>query len=238
MIDKRTGSVEEAVADIKDGATVLIGGFGEAGSPIELVHALLDQGARGLTVVSNNAGNGHVGLAALIEARRVARMVCSFPKSSNSVVFDELYKAGEIELELVPQGTLAERIRAGGAGIPAFYTRTSAGTPLEAGKEVREFDGHPHVLEHAIRGDVALVKAQHADRWGNLVYNKTARNFGPIMCMASKCAIVQVREIVELGTLDPEAIITPSIFVDRVVAVADPADETTLIKQGIRRTPQ
>lgn len=238
MIDKRINSVEDAVKDIRDGATVLIGGFGEAGSPIELVHALLDQGARRLTVVSNNAGNGHVGLAALIEARRVARMVCSFPRSSNSVVFDELFKDGEIELELVPQGTLAERIRAGGAGIPAFYTRTSAGTPLQEGKEVRDFAGHPHVLETAIRADVALVKAERADRWGNLAYNKTARNFGPIMCMAADRAIVQVRRLVELGDIDPEHVITPSIFVGRVVEVPDPADETTLIKQGMKRVPQ
>jgi 3-oxoadipate CoA-transferase alpha subunit len=238
VIDKRIKTVEDAVADVADGATVLIGGFGEAGSPIELVHALLDQGARDLIVVSNNSGNGHVGLAALIEAGRVAKIVCSFPRSSNSVVFDELYKAGRIELELVPQGTLAERIRAGGAGIPAFYTRASAGTPLEDGKEIREFDGQPHVMEQAITGDIALVKAHKADRWGNLVYNKTARNFGPIMCMAARCAIVQVREVVELGTLDPEAIITPTIFTNRIVAVPDPADETTLINQGIKRVPQ
>jgi 3-oxoadipate CoA-transferase alpha subunit len=154
------------------------------------------------------------------------------------VVFDKLYKAGQIELELVPQGTLAERIRAGGAGIPAFYTRASAGTPLEVGKEIREFDGLPHVMEDAITGDVALVKAHKADRWGNLIYNKTARNFGPIMCMAASCAIVQVHEVVELGALDPETIITPAIFTNRIVAVTDPADETTLINQGVQRVPQ
>jgi 3-oxoadipate CoA-transferase alpha subunit len=238
VIDKRVGTVEEAVGDVADGATVLISGFGEAGSPIELIHALMDHGARDLTVVSNNAGNGHVGLAALLEAKRVRKIVCSFPRSSNSVIFEELYKSGQIELELVPQGTLAERIRAGGAGIPAFFTPTSAGTPLEDGKEVREFAGRAHVLEHAIRGDVALVKANRADRWGNLIYSKTARNFGPIMCAAADCTIAQARETVSLGSLDPEAIVTPGVFVDRVVEVAAPADETTLIRQGIRRAPQ
>ncbi len=189
-------------------------------------------------MVSNNSGNGHVGLAALLEAGRVRKIVCSFPRSSNSVVFEELYGAGRIELELVPQGTLAERIRAGGAGIPAFFTPTSAGTPLEAGKEVRDFDGRAHVLEHAIHGDVALVKAARADRWGNLVYAKTARNFGPIMCAAAAHTVVQAREVVPLGALDPEAVVTPGIFVDRVVEVAAPADETTLIRAGVRRAPQ
>jgi 3-oxoadipate CoA-transferase alpha subunit len=238
MIDKRVRTVEEAVADIRDGARVLISGFGEAGSPVELVHALLDQGARGLTVVSNNAGNGYVGLAALIGAGRVAKMICSFPRSTNAAAFEELYKAGRIELEVVPQGTLAERIRAAGAGIPAFYTPTAAGTPLEEGKEVRDFAGRRHVLEHAIYADVALVKAQAADRWGNLVYNKTARNFGPIMCMAAEKSIVQVRRIVELGGLDPETIVTPGIFVDRVVEVPNAAAESDLIAQGVRRLPK
>lgn len=238
MIDKRVATVEEAVLDIRDGATVLISGFGEAGSPVELVHALLDQGARNLTVVSNNAGNGHVGLAALIAAGRVARMVCSFPRSTNAEAFEEQYRAGRIELEVVPQGTLAERIRAAGAGIPAFFTPTAAGTPLEDGKETRDFGGRRHVLEHAIRADVALVKAQAADRWGNLVYNKTARNFGPIMCMGAVCSIVQVRRVVELGSLDPETIVTPGIFVDRVVEVPDAAAESELIAQGVRRMPR
>ena len=238
MIDKRIATVEAAVADIRDGATVLISGFGEAGSPVELVHALLDQGARNLTVVSNNAGNGYVGLAALIAARRVARMVCSFPRSTNAAAFEELFKAGKIELEVVPQGTLAERIRAAGAGIPAFYTPTAAGTPLEEGKETRDFNGRRHVLEQAIYADVALVKALHADRWGNLTFNKTARNFGPIMCMGAKTAIVQVKRIVALGSLDPETIVTPGIFVSRVVEVENPAAEGELIAQGVRRVPK
>ncbi len=238
MIDKRIASVQDAVKDVKDGATILISGFGGAGSPIELIHALLDQGARNLTIVSNNAGNGQFGLAALLQARRVAKMVCSFPKSADSTIFDEVYRSGETKLELVPQGTLAERIRAGGAGIPAFYTPTGAGTPLEQGKEVRAFNGRPHILEQAIVGDVALVKAWKGDRWGNLVYNKTARQFGPVMCMAAKVSIVQVREIVELGTLDPESIVTPSIFVKRIVEVPTPAEEHELLKQGLKRLPQ
>lgn len=234
MIDKRIASVEDAVKDIKDGATILISGFGGAGSPIELIHALLDTGVRNLTLVSNNAGNGQFGLASLLAARRVAKMVCSFPKSADSTVFDDVYRSGETQLELVPQGTLAERIRAGGAGIPAFYTPTAAGTPLEKGKEVREFNGRPHVLEQAIVGDFALVKAWKGDRWGNLVYNKTARQFGPIMCTAAKVAIVQVREIVELGSLDPETIVTPSIFVKRIVEVPKPAEEHELLKPNER----
>lgn len=238
MIDKRVATVEAAVADIRDGAIVLISGFGEAGSPVELVHALLDHGAKELVVVSNNAGNGYVGLAALIAAGRVAKMVCSFPRSTNAAAFEEKFKAGKIELEVVPQGTLAERIRAGGSGIPAFYTPTAAGTPLEAGKEVRYFGGRRHVLEYAIHADVALVKAQTADRWGNLAYNKTARNFGPIMCMGASKSIVQVKRIVDLGALDPENIVTPGIFVDRVVEVPDAAAESDLIAQGVRRLPK
>jgi 3-oxoadipate CoA-transferase, alpha subunit len=238
MIDKRLTTVQDAIKDVKDGATILISGFGGAGSPIELIHALLDQGARNLTIVSNNAGNGQFGLASLLQARRVAKMVCSFPKSSDSTIFDEVYRSGETELELVPQGTLAERIRAGGAGIPAFYTPTAAGTPLEKGKEVRTFNGRSHVLEHAISGDVALVKAWKGDRWGNLVYNKTARQFGPVMCMAAKTSIVQVREIVELGILDPESIVTPSIFVKRIIEVPKPAEEHELLTQGMKRLPQ
>jgi len=238
MIDKRIATVEQAVADIRDGAIVMISGFGEAGSPVELVHALLDQGARELTVVSNNAGNGYVGLAALIAAGRVGKMVCSFPRSTNAAAFEEQYKAGKTKLEVVPQGTLAERIRAAGAGIPAFYTPTAAGTPLEEGKETRDLNGRRHLLEHAIYADVALVKAEAGDRWGNLLYNKTARNFGPIMCMAAKCAIVQVRRIVELGALDPERIVTPGIFVHRLVEVPKPAHESELIAQGVRRLPK
>lgn len=232
MIDKSFPTPEAAVADIADGATVMIGGFGEAGSPIELIHALIDQGARELTVINNNTGNGQVGLAALIAARRVRRMICSFPRGTTDTQFPELYRAGEIELELVPQGTLAERIRAGGAGIPAFYTATSAGTPLAEGKEEREFDGRRYVMERGLSADFALVKAEKADRFGNAVYNKAARNFGPIMCMAAKTAVIQVGEIVADGAIDPEHVVTPGIFVQRVVAVAEPALESELIAQG------
>jgi 3-oxoadipate CoA-transferase, alpha subunit len=238
LIDKRVFNVADAVADVKDGATVLVSGFGGAGSPIDLLHALLDQGAKELTLVSNNAGNGHVGMAALMEAGRVAKIVCSFPRSAQSQVFTEAYRAGKIELEVVPQGTLAERIRCGGAGIPAFFTPTSAGTPLEEGKEIREIDGVRCVLEPAIKADLALVKAKAADRWGNLIYNKSARNFGPIMCTAAKCAVVQVREFVELGDLDPEHIVTPGIYVDRAVLIADPLDEEKLLKAGEHRKPK
>jgi len=232
VIDKRVGSVEEAVADIFDGATVMVGGFGEAGSPIELIHALIDQGAKNLTVVNNNTGSGHVGLAALIECGRVAKMICSFPRTANSTVFPTLYHAGEIELELVPQGTLAERIRAGGAGIPAFYTPTSVGTPLAEGKETRAFDDRDYVMEYGLKADFALVKSARADRYGNLVYNKTARNFAPIMAMAAKTTIVQTAAYVELGDIDPEVIVTPGIFVDRIVTVAEPAYESVLVSQG------
>ncbi len=229
MMNKVVPSVKEAVADIFDGATIMISGFGEAGSPVELIHALVDQGARNLTVVSNNAGSGHVGLAALIENKQVKKMICSFPRTSISVVFPELYRKGEIELELVPQGTLAERIRAGGAGIPAFYTRTSVDTSLAEGKEHRKFEGALYVLEKAIHADFALVKAHKADKYGNLLYNKTARNFGPIMCSAAAVTIVQVRKIVEPGEIDPECVVTPGIFVKRIVAIADPADESKLV---------
>ena len=232
MIDKQGASVAEAVADIPDGATVMIGGFGEAGSPIELIHALIDQGARDLTVVNNNTGSGHVGLAALIENGRVAKMICSFPRTANSTVFPDLYQRGEIELELVPQGTLAERIRAGGAGIPAFYTATAVGTPLSEGKEVRNFDGRDYLLERGLSADFALIKCERADRYGNLVYNKTARNFAPIMAMAAATTIVQTGEVCEIGAIDPEAIVTPGLFVDRVVTVADPAQESALVAAG------
>ena len=238
MIDKRVSSLTEAVADVKDGSTVLVSGFGGAGSPIDLLRALLDQGAKDLTLVSNNAGNGHVGMAALIEAGRVSKIMCSFPRSSQSHVFTAAYRAGKIELEVVPQGTLAERIRCGGAGIPAFFTPTSAGTPLEEGKEIREFDGQRCVLEPAIKADIALVKAKAADRWGNLTYYKSARNFGPIMCTAAKCAIVQVREFVELGDFDAEHIVTPGIYVDRAVLVDKPLDEEALLKAGEHRKPK
>ena len=220
MIDKIYPTARAAVADVHDGATVLIGGFGMAGMPSELVAALLDQGAREMTIVGNNAGNGEVGLAALLKARRVRKIICSFPRQTDSHVFDALYRAGDIELELVPQGNLAERIRAAGAGIGAFFTPTGYGTLLAQGKETREINGRQYVLEHPIHADFALIKAERGDRWGNLVYRKTARNFGPIMATAAKCTIVQVSEIVPLGSLDPEVVVTPGIFVQRVVAVA------------------
>jgi 3-oxoadipate CoA-transferase, alpha subunit len=219
MIDKTVATAAAAVADIPDGATVMIGGFGTAGMPSELIDALIEQGARELTIVNNNAGNGDVGLAALLRAKRVRKIVCSFPRQTDSYVFDALYRAGEIELELVPQGNLAERIRAAGAGIGAFFTPTGYGTLLAEGKETRTIGGRPYVLEYPIHADFALIKAQRGDRWGNLVYRKTARNFGPIMASASRCTIAQVREVVNLGDLDPEAVVTPGIFVRRVVEV-------------------
>ncbi|MBE0661129.1 MAG: 3-oxoacid CoA-transferase subunit A [Bacteroidales bacterium] len=236
MINKIVGTVNEAVADIFDGAIVMISGFGEAGSPIELIHALIDQGAKNLTVVSNNTGSGHVGLAALIANRQVKKMICSFPRTANSKVFPELYQNGEIELELVPQGTLAERIRAGGAGIPAFFTPASVNTPLAEGKETRVFNGHTYVMEYGIRADFSLVKCKTADRYGNLLYNKTARNFGPIMCTAANTTIVQAKQIADLGAIDPEIVITPGIFVQRVVHITSPADESTLVAEE-RRYP-
>ena len=223
MIDKIVPSPEAAVADIHDGATVMIGGFGTAGQPAELIDALIAQGARDLVIVNNNAGNGETGLAALLAARRVRRIVCSFPRQVDSQVFDALYRAGEIELELVPQGNLAERIRAAGAGIGAFYTPTGYGTLLAEGKETRRIDGRDHVLEYPLRADFALIKAHRADRWGNLVYRKTARNFGPIMAAAARVTIAQVEETVPLGELDPEAIVTPGLFVQRVVRVGPAA---------------
>lgn len=212
-------SAAEAVAGIEDGSTVLVSGFGMAGMPVRLVDALIEQGATDLTVVSNNAGNGDTGLAALLAAGRVRKMVCSFPRQSDSWVFDGLYRSGRIELELVPQGTLAERMRAAGAGIGAFFCPTGAGTLLAQGKETREIGGRLQVLEHALPGDVALVGAHVSDRMGNVVYRKTARNFGPVMATAARTTIVQVDHLVETGALDPEAVVTPSIFVDRVVAV-------------------
>ncbi|MEO8508264.1 MAG: 3-oxoacid CoA-transferase subunit A [Betaproteobacteria bacterium] len=219
MINKIVPSAAAAVADIHDGATVMIGGFGTAGMPSELIDALIDRGARELTIVNNNAGNGDIGLAALLKARRVRKIVCSFPRQTDSHVFDALYRAGEIELELVPQGNLAERIRAAGAGIGAFFTPTGFGTLLADGKETRVIDGRNFVLEFPIHADFALIKALRGDRWGNLVYRKTARNFGPIMAAAAKCAIAQVREIVNLGDLDPEAVVTPGIYIQRVIEI-------------------
>ena len=209
----------EAVAGIEDGSTVLVGGFGMAGMPVVLIDALIDQGAADLTVVSNNAGNADTGLAALLAKGRVRKMVCSFPRQHDSWVFDGLYRDGKIELELVPQGNLAERMRAAGAGIGAFYSPTGVGTPLAEGKETREIDGRTFVLERPIHGDVALIGAFRADRMGNLVYRKTARNFGPVMATAATTVVAQVAEVVEVGGLDPEAVVTPGIYVDRVVAV-------------------
>jgi 3-oxoadipate CoA-transferase alpha subunit len=232
MIDKRLASVREAVADVFDGATVMVGGFGEAGSPIELIHALIDQGAKDLVVVSNNTGTGLVGLAALLRAGRVRKVVCSFPKTAGSTVFPDLYRAGKVELELVPQGTLAERIRAGGAGIAAFYTPTAAGTPLADGKEVRTFAGREHVLEHGLRADFTLIKGRVADTHGNVLYHRTARNFAPMMATASACTIVQAADVVQPGELDAESIVTPGIFVDRVVHVPEPALESALNEAG------
>lgn len=233
MIDKRVVSAADAVADIADGSSIMIGGFGEAGSPIELIHALIDQGASDLTVISNNAGSGEVGLAALLKERRVTKVICSFPKTVNSTVFPELYAEGFTELELVPQGTLAERIRAGGAGVPAFYTRTAVGTPLAEGKEVRAFNGHEYLLEHGLTADYTLIKGKTADSHGNILYNKTARNFAPIMAMAGNVTIVQAADVVGPGAIDPETIVTPGIFVDRVVEVASPVHESELIAAGV-----
>jgi len=232
MINKQVASVAEALADVRDGATIMIGGFGEAGSPIELIHALIDQGARDLTVVSNNAGSGEVGLAALIKTGRVSKIICSFPRTANSTVFPELYHAGKLKLELVPQGTLAERIRAGGAGIPAFYTPSAVGTPLAEGKETRTFDGREYLMELGLKADFALIKGRAADTHGNILYNKTARNFGPIMAMAAKTAVVQVEKVLAPGELDPETIVTPGVFVQRVVEVPHPAHESELVAQG------
>ncbi|GAB3861988.1 3-oxoacid CoA-transferase subunit A [Nocardioides maradonensis] len=210
---------DEAVAGIEDGSTVLVGGFGLAGMPFDLIDALIRQGARDLTIVSNNAGNGDVGLAALLAAGQVRKVLCSFPRQADSYVFDELYRAGKIELEVVPQGNLAERMRAAGAGIGAFFSPTAVGTPLAEGKEARVIDDREYVLEHPIRGDYALISAYRSDPLGNLVYRKTARNFGPVMATAAATTIVQVAEVVPLGSLDPEAVVTPSIYVDRVVQV-------------------
>jgi 3-oxoadipate CoA-transferase, alpha subunit len=219
MIDKIAASVAEALQDVPDGATVLIGGFGTAGIPGELIDGLIEQGARDLTVVNNNAGNADTGLAALLQTGRVRKIICSFPRQADSHVFDELYRSGKLELELVPQGNLAERLRAAGAGIGAFFCPTAYGTELAAGKETREIDGKHYVLEYPIHGDVALIKAEAGDRWGNLVYRKAARNFGPVMATAAKQTIASVHRIAQLGELDPESIVTPGIFVHKIVQV-------------------
>jgi len=219
MIDKIAPSIDAALTDVRDGATVLVGGFGGAGVPEELVDALIAQGARDLTIVNNNAGNGEVGIAALFKAGRVRKLICSYPRQVDSHHFQAAYRAGKVELELVPQGTLSERMRAAGAGIGAFYTPTGYGTDLAKGKETRVIDGKGQVLEYPLHGDVALVKAERGDRWGNLVYHKSARNYGPTMASAAKITIAQVYEVAELGGLDPECIVTPGIFVTRVVKV-------------------
>ena len=217
MIDKRVDTIDAALSGIEDGSTILVSGFGNAGSPIRLLEALIDQGAAGLTIVSNNAGEGEFGLAALMKAGRVTKVICSYPRSAGSIIFEELYDQGKIELEVVPQGTLSERMRAAGAGIGGFFTHTSAGTLLGANKETREIEGKLHVLETPLKGDVALVKADAGDRWGNLTYNKSARNFGPTMAMAAKLTIAEVKTIKELGEISPEHVVTPGIFVDRVI---------------------
>ena len=217
MIDKLLPSTAAALEGVRDGSTVMIGGFGGAGQPNELIDALIEQGARDLTIVNNNAGNGETGLAALLQTGRVRKIICSFPRQADSQIFDGLYRSGKLELELVPQGNLAERIRAAGAGIAGFFTPTGYGTDLAKGKETREIDGRMYVLEAPIHADLALIKAERGDRWGNLVYRKTARNFGPVMAMAAKLTVASVHEVVELGALDPEAIVTPGIFVQRVV---------------------
>jgi len=219
MIDKCVASLAAAVAGVKDGDTVLCGGFGLVGEPVELIDALNELDLRDLVVVANNAGTGEAGIAGLIKAGRVRKVICSYPRTMDPHVFEAFYKAGKIELELVPQGTLSERMRAGGAGIGAFYTRSGAGTKLAEGKETREIDGQLYVMEKPIKGDIALIRALRADRWGNLVYRKSARNFNPVMAMAGRITAAQVSEVVELGTLDPECVHTPGIFVDRVVVV-------------------
>jgi 3-oxoadipate CoA-transferase alpha subunit len=236
-MDKTLPDLATAVAGIADGMTVMIGGFGGSGAPIELIHALIDRFVatghpRDLTIINNNAGNGHVGLAALIEQGMVRKLICSFPRSADPVVFNETYLAGKIELDLVPQGTLAERIRAGGAGIPAFYTPTSYGTDLARGKPVEVFEGRPYVQERWLKADVALIKAHLGDRLGNLTYRMAARNFNPLMCMAAAQTIVQVSRIVEPGGIDPESVITPGIFVQGVVEVPNPAQEEDLNRAG------
>lgn len=233
MIDKRVASAAIAVADVFDGATIMIGGFGEAGSPIELIHAIIDHGATNLTVINNNTGSGEVGLAALIKAKRVSKMICSYPRTANSTVFPALYHSGETELELVPQGTLAERIRAGGSGIPAFYTPTAVGTSLGEGKETRTINGREYILEYGLTADFSIIKGRTADTHGNVLYNKTARNFAPIMAMAGKITVVQAQHVVNVGELDPETVITPGIFVNRIIEIPEPAIESALVAKGV-----
>ena len=232
MIDKIAASIADALSGVKDGSTVLIGGFGTSGIPGELIDGLIAQGAKDLTVVNNNAGNGDHGLAALLKAGRVRKIICSFPRQVDSHVFDGLYRSGKLELELVPQGNLAERMRAAGAGIGAFFCPTSFGTELAKGKETREIDGRQYVLEYPIHGDVALIKAEAGDRWGNLVYRKAARNFGPVMAAAAKHTVASVYEIRQLGELDPEAVVTPGIYVSKIVKIPRVATQAGGFKEA------
>ena len=231
-VNKLINSINDAVAEVFDGATIMIGGFGEAGSPVALIHALIDHGSKNLTVIANNAGNGRIGLGALIGQRQVKKVICSFARSPKSITFKEQYENNEIELEVVPQGTLAERIRSAGAGIPGFYTATAVGTPLASEKESKFFDGKEYILETALSADFAFIKAENSDRYGNLSYSKTARNFNPIMSMAAKQTIVQVKNIVGESLTDPEKVITPGIFVDKIVEVNNPIIETNAIDNG------
>ena len=232
MINKIAPSIEAALADVKDGSTVMIGGFGTAGIPNELIDGLIAQGAKDLVIVNNNAGNADTGLAALLKAGRVRKIICSFPRQADSYVFDELYRSGKLELELVPQGNLAERIRAAGAGVGAFFSPTGYGTELAKGKETREIHGKHYVLEMPIHGDVALIRAEKGDRWGNLVYRKAARNFGPVMATAARLTVATVHEVVELGALDPESVVTPGIFVSKIVRIDRVATEAGGFKKA------
>jgi 3-oxoadipate CoA-transferase alpha subunit len=233
LINKVKTDFSEMLCDVFNGAAIMLGGFGEAGSPIELIHALIDHGAKDLTIIANNAGNGRVGLGALIGQRQVKKVICSFAKSAKAITFPELYNNGEIELEVVPQGTLAERIRAAGSGIPAFYTATAVGTPLAKGKEEKVFNNKKYILEEALSADFAFIKADVADRYGNLTFNKTARNFNPIMCMAAKQSLIQTKKIIEPDETNPEHVITPGIFVQKIIQVENPIIETNAIEEGI-----
>ena len=232
MINKIAPSIEAALAGVEDGSTVMIGGFGTAGIPNELIDGLIAQGAKDLVIVNNNAGNADTGLAALLKAGRVRKIICSFPRQADSYVFDELYRSGKLELELVPQGNLAERIRAAGAGVGAFFSPTGYGTELAKGKETREINGKHYVLEMPIYGDVALIRAEKGDRWGNLVYRKAARNFGPVMATAARLTVATVHEVVELGALDPESVVTPGIFVSKIVRIDRVATEAGGFKKA------
>lgn len=233
QINKIKAEMIDTLSDVFDGATIMIGGFGEAGSPVDLLHGLIDNGSKDLTIIANNAGNGRVGLGALIGQRQVKKVICSFARSASGVTFSELYLSGQIELEVVPQGTLAERIRAAGAGIPAFYTATAVGTPLAEGKEEKSFNGKKYILETALHADFAFVKADKADRYGNLTFNKTARNFNPVMCMAANQSIVQVRDIIEPYQTNPEEVITPGIFVNKIIKIENPIVESKAIAEGL-----